>query len=448
MFKNRKALARTERHEDALACVEAGIEAAHPSTVLSERVAYDDGTLTVCGETYDLDAVDDVFVVGGGNAAGTAASALAAVLGDRLAGGAIVTDDPAPTERIAVLPGDHPVPTDRSVDSTRRVMSVARDAGPDDLVLALVTGGGSALLVSPAGDVTLSALRAVTDELLASGAPIDDINAVRKHLSTVKGGYLAEKIHPAASVSLIFSDVVGNDLGTVASGPTVPDRTTYDDALAVLEAYDIDTPAVVDEHLRTGATGALPETPSGDDPVFDSATHHVLADNMTAVEAAASAAESRGYTPVILSTRVRGEAREAAKSHAAVAEECRATGNPVAPPAAIISGGETTVTGPGSGTGGPNQEFAVSGALELSDPDTILAAVDTDGIDGNSDVAGGLVDHETAATIDTATSALDTHETTRALREADAAVETGPTGTNVNDLRIHLVDTATGHDSQ
>lgn len=442
MFDNRNALNRSSSHRDALACVQAGIEAAHPTRVIPTQVEYTDGTLSVGANRFDLDAVEDVVVVGGGNAAGAAARALEGVLGNRLDRGVVVTDAPAETDHIEVRAGDHPVPSERNVDATRRLLEEVSGTGTDDLLIVLVTGGGSALMAAPAGDVSLQALQSVTDGLLHSGASIEEINTVRKHLSVHKGGGLAREATPAQVLGLVFSDVTGNDLGTIASGPTAPDGTTYEDALAVLDRYGIEAPPAIRARLERGADGAIADTPARDSRVFESVSNHVVADNLTAVEAAAEEAATRGYTPLVLSTRIRGESREAAKTHAAIGEECVASGNPVEPPVALISGGETTVDASAGGTGGPNQEFALAVGLELTDPNTVFAAVDTDGIDGASDCAGAIVDADTVTDESSARRALADHDVTPFLRANEATIVTGPTGTNVNDLRVHLVGAA------
>jgi hydroxypyruvate reductase len=452
VFERRDRLARSPRHDLALQCIASGVEAAHPERVVRERVAVDGDTLRVARGTgaagaheVDLSAVDRLLVVGGGNAAGTAARALEGVLGERLDDGVVVTDDPAPCDRVRVRAGDHPVPTARNVEGTREVLELTRSAGPDDLVLAVVAGGGSALLAAPVDGISLADLRATTEGLLASGAAIGEVNAVRKHLSAVKGGGLARAATPAPVVGLVFSDVVGNDLGTVASGPTAPDPTTYADALGVLDRYDVAVTEAVREHLDAGKRGERPETPA-DPAALGDVTNRVLADNLTALKAAADVAAEQGYTPLVLSTQTRGEAREAAKTHVAVAEECAASGNPVEPPAVLLAGGEVTVAGAGegnSGRGGPNAEFGVSAALELAgrDPATgiVAASVDTDGVDGRSEAAGALVDRDTAENPTAAREALGTHATAPYLADRDAAVVTGPTGTNVNDLRVFVV---------
>jgi hydroxypyruvate reductase len=438
MIRNRDALAASPAHEVALDCVAAGIEAARPERVVHERVALDGDALQVDGDSYDLADYEEVVVVGGGKAAAQVAAALEAALGDRIDRGAVVTNDPAPTERVEVLPGDHPVPSDEGADATRRLLDLVADADEDTLVLAVITGGGSALLAAPADGVSLADLQATTDVLLDSGATIHEMNAVRKHLSAVKGGQVARAAAPAAVVSLVFSDVVGNDLDVIASGPTVPDTSTYADALDVLDRYDVAVPDAVRDRLESGAAGDLPETPKPGDDAFDRTSTHVLADSFTALDAARAEAENAGYAAVVLSSRVRGEAREAAKTHAAVAEECAATGNPAEPPVVLLSGGETTVTVRGGGQGGRNQEFALSTAVELA-ADAVVASVDTDGIDGPTDAAGALVDADTVDDPREAQAALADNDAYRYLDACDALVSTGQTGTNVNDLRVIVV---------
>ncbi|MFB6301636.1 MAG: glycerate kinase [Haloferacaceae archaeon] len=445
MFERTDDLASTPARETALACLRAGIEAAHPERVVREAVTLSGDDLRVADATYDLSTFDRVVVVGGGKAADGVATALEAVLGDLITAGAVVTSDPSdadgPVER---LPGAHPVPSAAGVESTRRVRDLVAGADERTLVLVAVTGGGSALLPAPAEGITLDDLRATTDALLDAGADIEDLNAVRKHLSSLKGGGLARLAAPATVVGLAFSDVVGDDLGVIASGPTAPDPTTYADALSVLDRYGVDPPAAVRERLERGAADDLPETPGADDPVFDRVANHVLASAYTALDAATETARGRGYEPCLLSSRVRGEAREAARTHAAVAAEVDATGAPVDPPAVVLAGGECTVTVRGDGSGGPNQEFALSAALDLRGlgERVALAAADTDGVDGGSDAAGGLVDGATLADPDAvrrARAALAESDAGGALADLDCLLRSGPTGTNVNDLRVAVV---------
>jgi hydroxypyruvate reductase len=440
MSAYRDSPAPTPAHEVALECLEAGIEETHPDRVVDDAIALDGDALTVDGATYDLSAYQNVIVLGGGNAAGTVAAGLEDELGDRIADGAIVTDVPAETGAIGVVEGDHPVPSERGVEGAERVLALAESATEETLVIGVVTGGGSALLPAPAGDLSLGDLQQVTDELLACGAAIDEINAVRKHCSALKGGRLAEAAAPATVAALVFSDVVGNDLAVVASGPLTPDSSTYKEALDVVDRYDLDVPAAVRERLKRGVAGDVDETPGPDHPAFETVETHVLADGFTALAAARDRAVERGYDAHVLSSRIRGEAREAAKSHVAVAEEMRATGNPFEPPAVVLSGGETTVTLRGDGDGGPNQEFALGAALELDDAGVVVASADTDGVDGDSDAAGAVVDAETVADDPAARDALARNDAYPFLAARDALIETGPTGTNLNDLRVLVVE--------
>lgn len=429
-------------HALAVDCLHAGIDAGHPEQVVAAAVSLDGDCLTVAGTDYDLSDVDDVLVVGGGNAAGSVAGALESALGDRIDHGLVVTDVRAETDYVELVEGSHPVPDAAAVDGTRRLQRLLTDADERTLVLAVVTGGGSALLPAPAGELSLSDLRATTERLLASGATIDEINAVRKHISGSKGGRLAAAAAPANTVVLAFSDVVGDDLGVVASGPFAPDGSTFVDAQSVLDRYDVSVPATVSERLDGGMQGDVPETPAPGAAVFERVDAHVLANGYTAARAALDRATASGAETLLLSTRVRGEAREAAKTHVAVGEEIVDTGNPVTTPAVVVSGGETTVTLRGDtspGTGGPNHEFALSAALELDTDGLVVGAIDTDGIDGTATTAGAVVDADTVPDADSARQALDTHDAASYLADTGATVDTGPTGTNLNDLRVVVV---------
>ncbi len=444
-IENRDMLARTQAHDIAIECLAAGIEAAHPATVVPDSLSVTDGQLTVDAAdgrqaVYELTAYEEVVIVGGGNAAGSVAAELEAILGDRVDGGAVVTDGPAPTDVVDVLPGNHPLPSTEGIASTQTVLERAAAAGEDDLVVAVITGGASALLAGPAEGVGLSDLRETTDELLACGASIDEINAVRKHCSAIKGGGLARAVAPATLCTLVVSDVVGDDLSVIGSGPTVSDPSSYADARSVIDRYDLEVPEAVQTHLEAGDAGKRAETPAHDDPVFDRTETYLLATGWTALEAARRVADRRGYEPLVLASRVRGEAREAALTHVAIAEECLEMETPVDPPAVLLSGGETTVTlGTDPGTGGPNQEFVTSAAVSLEVDDIVVASVDTDGIDGATDAAGALAD-ATTIPADDGRDALEANDVFPLLEDANALIRTGPTGTNVNDLRVFVVE--------
>ncbi|MFW6017179.1 MAG: glycerate kinase type-2 family protein [Halapricum sp.] len=436
MIRNRDSLASTPARDLALSCIEAGIEAAQPARVVAEQVAVEDGTLRVGDGRYDLAAYDEVVLLGGGKAADVVARALEDVLDDRIDRGLVVTTDPVETDAVEVVEGAHPVPDERAQEGAREIMQRAREHGERTLLLVAITGGGSALLPLPAGDLRLADLQAITETLVESGAAIEEINAVRKHLSAIKGGALAQAAAPASVVGLIFSDVVGDDPATIASGPTAPDETTYEDALAVLDHYDVDASGPVVAHLEAGVAGEYAETPADDLPHVD---NHVLANAWTALSAAEAVTADAGYESVVLSSRIRGEATEAALSQVAIAEECLATGNPVEPPAVLLSGGEVTVTVLGNGDGGPNLEFALRAGIDLPDG-VVCASVDTDGSDGATDTAGAIVDSETVDDPMAARRALVENDAASVLGDRDALIETGPTGTNVNDLRVLVID--------
>lgn len=434
MIRNREILATGEAHALVLDCIEHAIEAAGPETATRANVAVEDSVLTVGDSTYDLDDYREVLVVGGGKAAGGVLTALESVLGDRITDGLLVTKHSTKADRVRYVVGDHPLPSARNVKVTAELLDLVRSADAETLVLFVVTGGTSALLTAPVDDISLGDLRETTDLLLASGAPIDEVNAVRKHLSDVKGGQIARTAAPATVVTLVLSDVVSNNLSAIGSGPTVPDETTIVDARAVFDRYDLDT-----EHLSQGVVSEVSETPFADDPVFDDVSTHLIGDNALALDAARSVANDAGYKPVVLTSRLRGEAREVGMTILAVAEEVAATGDPVEPPAVILAGGECTVSTAGNGgQGGPNQELVLASALEL-DGSTVVAAVDTDGEDGSSNVAGAIADAETVTNPNRARKHLDRNDAGTYLSDVDATIQTGPTGTNVNDVVVAVV---------
>ncbi|MFB6103754.1 MAG: glycerate kinase, partial [Halobacteriaceae archaeon] len=404
----------------------------------------DETGISVGDRTYDVAAYDRILVVGGGKAAGVAAARLEALLGDRIDGGVVVTDAPAGTTHVEEVVGSHPIPDDAAQAGTRRLLSLVGDADTDTLVVVVLTGGGSALLPAPAADLTLEDLQTVTDALVTSGAGIHAVNAVRKHLSRLKGGQLARVAAPATVVGLVFSDVVGNDPSVVASGPLSPDATTYADARDVLADWDIPVPPRVADHLKAGVAGEVPETPVSEDACFRSVTVSVLADGHTAINAARERARDRGVDALVVSGSISGEATTVGGFHAAIAHEALTRGDPIEPPAVLLSGGETTVAvDANGGEGGPNQECVLGGALEFVDWDPIgevaFASVDTDGIDGTSTAAGAIVDAATITHPSDARAALRDHDVAPYLAAANAHITTGVTGTTVNDLRVLVV---------
>ena len=409
----------------AVDCLAAGIEAARPARAVERRCSLDGETLRIRDAEYDLSRFDSVLILGGGKAADGLAAALERLLGG--VDGAVVTDErTADPDAVTVHEGEHPTPGEGSVDGTEAVLERAEAAGEETLVLAAVAGGGSALLCTPAAGLETADVAGVTEELLAAGAPIGAVNTVRRACSAVKGGGLAAAAAPATVAGVLVSDVVGDDPAVIASGPTVPQATDPAAALSVLDEYGVEAPAV-----REWLADASPE-PAPDVNV----DVHVVASGRDAVEAAREAAADRGYTPCPLSTRIEGEAGEAGRFHAAVAGEAAATGSPVDPPAVLLSGGETTVTVDGDGIGGPNLEFVVGAGIDLPGS-AVVGAVDTDGSDGGTDAAGavlGPVDDAAAAR-----AALSDDDSLPFLEDRGALLRSGPTGTNVNDLRVVVV---------
>ncbi len=389
-----------------------------------------------------------------GKAAVPMARAAEEALGRRLDGAlAISTAAEGALERVRLLTASHPMPDGRGLAAAAEVESLARGLGRPDLLLLLLSGGASALLPSPAEGVALEDKARTTSLLLRAGATIHETNAVRKHLSRLKGGGLARVAAPARVVTLVLSDVVGDDLSTIASGPTVPDPTTFDDALSVLRRLEIldDVPAPVRERLLAGARGEVPETPKPGDAAFRRVATRIVGGNRLSIEAASGEARRRGLRPLVLTTRLEGEAREAARVLVAVLRECVESSRPAAPPVCLLAGGETTVTVRGDGQGGRNQELAVAPteALDGFPVPAVVASLATDGVDGASEAAGGIADDTSAARaaslgLAPAAAFLAASDTRNYLGPLGDLVVTGPTGTNVVDVAVLLAGRPSG----
>lgn len=440
----------------ALEILAAGLAAADPAAAVRRGLRREGDTL-VAGETrIDLADLDRVLLVAAGKAATAMVHAAEAILGDRLAGGVAVTVYGAGgrAERTIIHEAGHPLPDPAGLLATRHIARLLAGAGERDLVLALISGGASALLEMPAARIQLADLQAATSTLLASGASIDELNTVRKHLSAVKGGGLARLAAPARVLALVLSDVVGSPLDIIASGPTVPDPSRYADAAAVVARRDLwgRLPAPIADHLRRGMAGEVPETLKPGDPVFERVLTRVVGENADAAAAAAARAAALGYASMVLTTYLEGEAREAGRLLAALGKEMAARAQPLAPPACLVLGGETTVTMRRlGGRGGRNQELALAAALALEGPawDRVtVAGLGTDGIDGASEAAGALVDGTSVARARAAgldpLAALDANDSASFFEALGDAIVCGPTGTNVNDLALVLVQAAGG----
>ena len=385
--------------------------------------------------------------------AGKAAASMAAAVERHWPGGAdlsglVITRyaHSLATRRIRVIEAGHPVPDESGEAAAREILAQVRDLGEDDLLLALVSGGGSSLLSLPAEGVGMADLKEITRALLMCGAAIQEINTVRKHLSAIQGGRLAAACR-AQILALVISDVTGDDPTHIASGPCAPDPSMYRDALEILDKYSLPAPASVRRHLENGARGALPETPKPGDPVFARAENRVIATAHRSLEAAAEVFRANGIAPAILGDSITGEAREVGKVMAAVAREVRRFGSPFRPPVALISGGECTVTVHAqnkAGRGGRCSEFLLSLAVELDGVEGVHAiAADTDGIDGSEDNAGALLAPDSLAratkrNLD-AKKLLAGNDAWTFFSGIGDLVHTGPTLTNVNDYRAILV---------
>ena len=381
------------------------------------------------------------LVVGAGKAAGAMARAVERTWEGPL-DGVVVTryGHGVPTERIEVVEAAHPVPDAAGQAAAARMLRLARELGPDDLMLCLISGGGSALLALPAEGLSLTDKQAVNRALLASGAAIGEMNCLRKHLSAIKGGRLAAAAAPARVLTLAISDVPGDGPDVIASGPTVPDRTSFADARAVLEKYGIEPPAAVARFLEE----ARDETPKPHDPRLANSSFRLVARPQDMLEAAAAAAREAGITPLILGDAIEGEAREVAKVMGGIARQVRLHGQPVTAPCLLLSGGETTVTLRGKGRGGRNSEFQLALALALEgQAGTYALACDTDGIDGSEDNAGALVTPDTLARAEargiSPKEALASNDAYGFFSALGDLLITGPTLTNVNDFRAILI---------
>ena len=422
--------------QHALAIFEAALRAADPAEAVRRNVSLEGDTLRAGDGLYDLAAFERIFVIGAGKAGAAMAQGLESILGGRITAGLINVKygHVAPLKRVELNECGHPVPDEAGVRGVRRIEEIAGGAGERDLVICLISGGASALTPAPADGITLAEKQLTTKLLLSAGADIFELNTVRKHISTLKGGQLARLAAPATVITLILSDVIGDDLSVIGSGPTAPDPSTYADAVAILPRFDLldGVPVSVRARLERGE----PETPKAGDAVFARVRNVIVGSNKLAVESAEQAARGLGYETAILSTTISGEARNLAVDYAG-----RLKAMP--PGSCAIAGGETTVTVRGSGLGGRNQEFAMVAGMALDGvADALVLSGGTDGTDGPTDAAGGIGDGATmerarAAGIDAA-EYLARNDSYHFLARLGDLVMTGPTNTNVMDVVVML----------
>ena len=424
----------------------AAIESVDPTQAVLNHLRRQNNNLEINGMGYNLDSIEKVWVVGFGKASIPMGTAVMETLGDKIGSGILVTkflstEFQLAHPKIILITGAHPVPDESSLEGSQSVLQLLSRTTRKDLVIFLISGGGSALLTSPVPGVSLDDIRALTSSLLSCGASINEINTLRKHLSQVKGGQLARWAAPAQVTTLILSDVVGDPLDVIASGPTVPDPTTFQDALNILIKYQLleTIPRTIKRHLHQGVAGEIPETPKVGDPIFDRVQNTIIGNNFQAAKVAENTAADFGFNTLLLSTSLQGEARTAGSILSAIAREIDSSGHPIPRPACVIIGGETTVLLGGDGLGGRNQELALGAVTELANlPNTLFITMATDGDDGPTDAAGAVVTGETLGhALDMG---LDPNES---LKRNDSyhffealgdLLKPGPTGTNVCDL--------------
>jgi hydroxypyruvate reductase len=445
-----------ERRRQALEILGAALAAVDPLAAVHQALSFDPtgNMLVVGGREFPLDPAGKLIVVGAGKAGTPMAQAVAAILGERLSGGIVtVKYGYGPVEAGTAGPiqfreAGHPVLDQAGIAATAEITGWLAGLTERDTVLALISGGGSALLEEPVAGVSLADMQELTAAMLKSGATINQMNAIRKHLSRVKGGQLARLAAPARLIGLLLSDVVGSPLDVIASGPTVPDTTTFQEAWAILQRLGLAGPGNLPEsirrHLQQGLAGLIPETPKPGDRLFERVHTVVVGDNRLAAQAGLAKARQLGFNTLLLSTFIEGEAREVARVLAGVAREVLETGNPVKRPACLIAGGETTVTVRGDGLGGRNQELGLAAALAIEGLDNVLIVpLATDGGDGPTDAAGAFAGGDTVRQARNhgldPFDYLQRNDSYHFFEQVGGLLKTGPTNTNVNDLTLILV---------
>jgi glycerate-2-kinase len=436
-----------ELRQSARLIWEATLNAANPATCIRNFLQVNANVLIVGGKEMEIRG--RLIVIGAGKPSALMGQAIEEILGGRITGGLIVTKygHSLPLNRIRLVEASHPIPDNAGVRAALDTRDLLRGLTSDDIVLCLISGGASALWTAPAEGITLEDLQEVTSLLLRAGATIRELNAVRKHLSAIAGGQLAKWAAPAHVISLIVSDVIGDPIDFIGSGPTAPDTTAFSDAYAIVQKYGIEVPDAVRQRIEEGARGHIPETPKPGDPAFKYVRNHVIANNRLLIEAAVAKASELHFNTLIVGTEVEGEAKDVGRFFAAIAREIQQSGNPAKPPACILAAGETTVTVRGHGIGGRNQEMALAWAISMAARPALAAAcfasVATDGTDGPTTAAGGLVDPFTCSRAVelglVPMQYLRTNDSSNLLKATGDLIITGPTGTNLMDLQILLV---------
>jgi glycerate-2-kinase len=448
LIKNGRTELDKEARKLAICCLESAVNSVDPYRIVQSRVRFRNSVLKVDQHVFDLSKFRNVYVVGGGKASGSMAVALEKVLDDRITRGLVNVPKKGmnKTKMIRLHEASHPIPDESGVAGTRRMLRMVEGADENDLVICLISGGGSSLMPLPRGKISITDKRKLTDALLKSGATINEINTVRKHVSDFKGGWLAKKAYPATILNLILSDVVGDPLDFIASGPTVPDSTTFSDAVRVLQKYHLwsSAPSSIRQVLTSGEKGLIPETPKAGDEAFTKTHNVIVGNNRSASLAACECLRKAGLNTLLLTATLEGEARDAGIILATIAREVSASENPARKPAGIVAGGETTVTVIGKGLGGRNQEIPLAASPKLSGLDgVVIASLTTDGVDGPTDAAGAIADGKTLARAAesglTPERFLLENDSYHFFEELGDLMFTGPTGTNVNDVSVIIV---------
>ncbi|MCK4224839.1 MAG: glycerate kinase [candidate division Zixibacteria bacterium] len=433
---------------DALSILRFCIKACDPFHAIRKRIKLKQGKLWVDHLSYDLKSFQRILIIGAGKASARMTFVLEEILGEKISSGIVITKRGylVPLNKVELVEGGHPLPDKSGWQGTRRIARLLSRTTADDLIIFLLSGGGSSLLVSPVPGIGLRDKIGLTDQLLRCGADIKEINTIRKHISQVKGGKIAQLAQPAKVLTLILSDVIGDKIEFIASGPTAPDSTTFSGCLKIIQKYELadKIPPSIYLHLKKGEQGKIEETPKPGDRIFKRVRNVIIGSNRIALQAAKRKAEALGYNTLVLPRPVAGDTTRAALRHVDLVRQIKTQKNPVSPPACVISGGETTVKIKGKGLGGRNQEFALVSAMGIDGmKDVVFLSAGTDGTDGPTDAAGAICDG------DTIKRALKKGmDPTRYLKENDSyhffgklgdLIITGPTHTNVMDIHLILI---------
>lgn len=433
---------------DAVEIFYKALKAVQPGIAIKRHCKFDGKTLLIGHRSYHLARYKNLYVLGAGKATAPMAAAIEDMIDEKITDGIITVkfDHVADLKYINLIEAGHPIPDENGIRGASAILNLAKNVEKDDLILCLISGGGSALMPFPYDGLTLEDKQDTIKILLSCGATIHEINTIRKHISKIKGGRLAQAVYPATLVTLILSDVVGDDLDVIASGPTVPDSSSFYDCGNIFDRYNIidKIPKNILNHIESGISGDIDETPKPHDPIFDRTYNLIIGNNVESLMSAKEKAENLGYNVLLLSSMIEGETRFIAQVHGAIAREIIKTGNPLPLPACILSGGETTVTITGNGLGGRNQEFALSASIDISGKKNIvMLSGGTDGTDGPTDAAGAFSDTFTLKRAEEM--GLDPYrflannDSYHFFQKLGDLFITGPTNTNVMDLRIVLV---------